>query len=53
MLLGSIYGILIGILLSLLVAGRIIGEEAMLVKELEGYAGYRKEVKYRLLPFIW
>jgi protein-S-isoprenylcysteine O-methyltransferase Ste14 len=53
MLLGSIYGVLIGVLISFLVVARIIGEERMLVKELEGYADYRKKVKYRLIPFIW
>jgi protein-S-isoprenylcysteine O-methyltransferase Ste14 len=53
MLLGSFYGILIGVLVTFLLAARIIGEEKMLVKELEGYAEYRKKVKYRLVPFIW
>jgi protein-S-isoprenylcysteine O-methyltransferase Ste14 len=53
LLLGSLYGILIGLLISFLVAARIIGEEKMLVKELEGYTDYRMKVKYRLIPFIW
>ena len=53
MLLGSLYGILIGALVFLLLAARIIGEERMLVKELEGYTDYRKKVKYRLIPFVW
>lgn len=53
MLLGSKYGILIGIALSFLIIGRIIGEEKMLINELEGYADYKKKVKYRLIPFIW
>ena len=53
LLLGSIYGVLIGVLLSFLLVARIIGEERMLVKELEGYADYRKKVKYRLVPLIW
>lgn len=53
MLLGSIYGVLIGVLISFLLVARIVGEERMLVKELEGYADYRKKVKYRLIPFIW
>ena len=53
MLLGSMYGLFIGILISILLAARIIGEERMLVKELDGYADYRKKVKYRLIPFIW
>lgn len=53
LLLGSIYGVLFGILMSFLLVARIIGEERMLVKELEGYADYRKKIKYRLIPFIW
>ncbi len=53
LLLGSIYGVLIGVLVSFLLVARIIGEERMLVKELEGYADYRKKVKYRLIPLIW
>jgi protein-S-isoprenylcysteine O-methyltransferase Ste14 len=53
LLMGSLYGILIGILIFFLLAFRIVGEEKMLVEELEGYADYRKKVKYRLIPFIW
>jgi protein-S-isoprenylcysteine O-methyltransferase Ste14 len=52
-LLGSAYGVLAGVLLSLLLASRIIGEERMLVEELDGYAEYRKKVKYRLIPYVW
>jgi protein-S-isoprenylcysteine O-methyltransferase Ste14 len=53
LLLGSLYGLFIGILMLVLLAFRIAGEEKMLVNELEGYADYRKKVKYRLIPFIW
>jgi protein-S-isoprenylcysteine O-methyltransferase Ste14 len=53
LLLNSICGVLAGTLLSLLLAARIIGEERMLNKELEGYSDYCKKVKYRLIPFIW
>ncbi len=52
-LLGSLYGVLIGILVSFLLVARIVGEERMLIKELTGYADYRKKVRYRLIPFIW
>lgn len=52
-LLGSLYGVIIGLVLLFLLGGRIIGEEKMLVNELEGYADYKKKVKYRLLPFVW
>jgi protein-S-isoprenylcysteine O-methyltransferase Ste14 len=53
LLLGSIYGVIAGGLLSLLIMGRIIGEERMLAQELGGYADYQKKVKYRLIPFVW
>jgi protein-S-isoprenylcysteine O-methyltransferase Ste14 len=53
LLLGSIAGLLVGAILSLLLAGRIAGEEKLLVSELAGYDEYRKKVRYRLLPFIW
>ena len=32
---------------------RIINEEKVLEKGLEGYTDYKKRVKYRLIPFIW
>jgi protein-S-isoprenylcysteine O-methyltransferase Ste14 len=53
MLLGSLYGVVIGILMFFLLVFRIKGEENMMVKELEGYADYRNKVRYRLFPFIW
>jgi protein-S-isoprenylcysteine O-methyltransferase Ste14 len=53
LLLGSALGLAVGFALILLVAGRIVGEEKLLVQELEGYEAYRTKVKYRLIPFIW
>jgi protein-S-isoprenylcysteine O-methyltransferase Ste14 len=53
MLLGSVYGILFGIVFTLLIMGRIIGEEKLLAKELDGYDEYKMKVRYRLIPFIW
>ncbi|MCU0532295.1 MAG: isoprenylcysteine carboxylmethyltransferase family protein [Hydrococcus sp. Prado102] len=53
MLLSSKYGIVLGILMSLLLVARIFGEEKMLVEELEGYEDYKTKVKYRLIPFVW
>lgn len=32
---------------------RIINEEKVLESDLDGYADYKKKVKYRLIPFIW
>jgi len=53
MLLGSLYGIIAGLALVLLLVFRITGEEKMLNDELEGYTEYKKRVRYRLIPFIW
>jgi protein-S-isoprenylcysteine O-methyltransferase Ste14 len=50
---GSVYGLVITAIGSLLLAVRIIGEEKMLLEELEGYDDYQKKVKYRLIPFVW
>ena len=35
------------------IAKRIRNEEELLEKELEGYSEYKKQVKYRMIPFIW
>jgi len=53
LLLSSKYGFLTGIIIALIFAARIIGEEKMLTAELDGYSDYKKKVKYRLIPFIW
>jgi protein-S-isoprenylcysteine O-methyltransferase Ste14 len=53
MLLGSAYGVIIGLVMLLLLSARIIGEEKMLVSELEGYQAYKEKVKFRLIPYIW
>ena len=53
LLLGSIAGLSIGLIAFLVLAGRILGEEKMLIAELEGYEDYRKKVAYRLIPFVW
>ena len=53
MLMGSRYGLMVGLQLTLLLAFRIHGEEKMLASELEGYADYQKKVRYRLIPFVW
>lgn len=50
---GSIYGIVVGVLMLPPLILRIYGEEKMLAEELEGYKEYQKKVKYRLIPYIW
>jgi len=53
MMLGSKYGIVMGAIMSFIIAARIIGEEKMLMVELEGYGDYKRRVKNRLVPFLW
>ena len=51
--LGSLYGNLTGIALTILLMARILWEEAMLTRDLEGYREYMNNVRYRLFPFLW
>lgn len=53
LLLGSVAGLLVALALVLLLAVRIGLEEALLVRELEGYEAYRRKVRYRLVPGVW
>jgi protein-S-isoprenylcysteine O-methyltransferase Ste14 len=53
LLIGSLFGVLAGLALTILLMARILGEEAMLIQELEGYREYTQNVRYRLFPFLW
>jgi protein-S-isoprenylcysteine O-methyltransferase Ste14 len=53
LLLGSLYGLVIGLLLSLMLALRSLGEEQMLIEELPGYKEYKQLVRWRLIPFVF
>jgi len=53
LLLGSRLGIVTGFIIIVLLAFRTVGEEKMMLKELDGYVDYKKKVKYRFIPFIW
>jgi protein-S-isoprenylcysteine O-methyltransferase Ste14 len=53
LLVGSVVGLIITAVGMIALIVRIIGEEKMLVYELEGYEEYRQKVKYRLIPLIW
>ena len=52
-ILGSLWSLLCFSPYVLLICLRIISEEKLLLQELDGYAEYKKRVRYRLLPFIW
>lgn len=53
LLLGSSFGIIFGVMMTILLAFRTLGEEKMMIEELDGYEDYQKKVKYRFIPFIW
>jgi protein-S-isoprenylcysteine O-methyltransferase Ste14 len=53
LLLGSSWGVIAGLALALLLMARIVMEERMLARELEGYREYMQKVRYRLFPFLW
>ena len=53
LILGSFWGLLPFLLYPVVIVIRILNEEKVLTAGLCGYAAYKTEVKYRLLPFIW
>lgn len=53
LILGSWYSLICFIPYIPVIIVRIINEEKLLEKELEGYTDYKKRTKYRLIPFIW
>ena len=53
LVLGSLWALLCFLPYLPLIIVRIINEEKVLEKELNGYSEYKKHTKYRLIPFIW
>lgn len=53
LVLGSIISFAIFLTYPMIIAKRISNEETVLEKGLEGYAEYKKKVKYKVIPFIW
>jgi protein-S-isoprenylcysteine O-methyltransferase Ste14 len=53
LLLGSGYGLLVGLIFILVVARRAVLEERTLRDALPGYKAYMAQVKYRLVPYVW
>ncbi len=51
--LGSWWGMLTFIPLTLLIVWRILDEERFLATNLSGYREYQTKVKYRLIPSVW
>ena len=53
LILGSLWGVLPMVAYPVLIVIRLLDEESLLTRELEGYAEYKTKVKYRLIPFVW
>jgi protein-S-isoprenylcysteine O-methyltransferase Ste14 len=53
LLLGSWYGLLVGLIIVGMVARRAVLEERTLRGELKGYDAYMAQVKYRFVPHVW
>ena len=50
---GSLLGLLIAVVGTVVLVVRILGEEKMLLTELDGYGEYEQKVRYRLIPHVW
>jgi protein-S-isoprenylcysteine O-methyltransferase Ste14 len=51
--LGSLWALLVAVLLSGVVVARLIDEERLLSAKLPGYDAYRRKVRFRLVPKVW
>lgn len=53
LVLGSVFSFAVMLLYIPIIAKRIRGEEQILEDGLDGYAAYKKRVRYKVIPFIW
>ena len=53
LVLGSWFALIPFAFYPVIIIVRLKDDEALLTRELSGYAEYKKKVKYRLIPFIW
>jgi protein-S-isoprenylcysteine O-methyltransferase Ste14 len=51
--LGSWWGVLVLAAILPALAWRLIDEERVLIRDLQGYAEYRAKVPWRLVPYVW
>ncbi len=51
--LGSLWGLLAIVPMTVVLVARLLDEEKFLAKNLAGYSDYQNKVKYHLLPLIW
>jgi len=50
---GSLVALGVAVVMSLLLAVRVVEEEKFLARDLRGYEEYRRRVRYRLIPYVW
>ena len=53
LILGSLLAFLVMLVYPFIIARRIRNEEEVLLRDLPGYAAYRRKVRWRLVPGIW
>ena len=53
LVLGSVPAFIVFLCYPFIIAKRLLNEEQVLARELNGYADYMQRVRYRLIPFIW
>ena len=53
LVLGSLISFGVFLAYPVIIAKRIINEEAVLEKDLDGYTEYKKKVKYKIIPYLW
>lgn len=51
--LGSVLSFVVFLAYPVIISKRIRNEEDVLEKGLDGYAEYKKKVKYKIIPFVW
>jgi protein-S-isoprenylcysteine O-methyltransferase Ste14 len=51
--LGSLWAFVCAVLLCSVIAARVLDEERYLSRNLLGYEGYCRKVRYRLIPHVW
>lgn len=51
--LGSLWALVPAVLLVGTIVVRLLDEERYLTQHLAGYEGYRRRVRYRLIPLVW
>jgi len=51
--LASWWGVLVLVALLPALAWRLLDEERLLVRDLQGYSEYRRKIRWRLIPYVW